>query len=539
MPTVTAHAEPCVLVIFGASGDLTHRKLVPSLSELERQGRLPEGMCVIGVSRTPMSDDEFREKMKAACREFDAGFEERAWRRLAERLHYLPGDAAEPMQKGGRETYAALSARIEELARARGIVKPSGSPNILFYLSVAPSLYEPIIENIGASGLVREGKRWCAINPADSSWQRIIVEKPFGSDLESAESLNRALGRVFEEEDTFRIDHYLGKELVQNILVMRFANTIFEPIWNRSYIDHVQVTAAEKVGVGSRAANFYDQAGALRDMVQSHLLQILALVAMEPPSLYDAASIMREKIKLFGAAKIVSEETAPKWAVFGRYGPDASKGEPAYVDEKGVDPSRGTETYAAMRLEFDNWRWAGVPIFLRSGKKLAEKLTEVVVQFKRPPTNPFAHISPSSRVRPPNRMIISIAPRESISIRIEGKVPGNGKSGSGGGGMAIDSAELELDYLERFGGEPQEAYGPLLLDAMRGDRTLFKHRDEVESGWRIVQPFLESRALRESIETYEPGTWGPAGADELIARGSPEEDRPRRWHNPGPGADGN
>ena len=241
MSTVTAQPEPCVLVIFGASGDLTQRKLVPSLYELERRGRLPQGLCVIGVSRTPMSDEEFREKMRASCKEFASSFDEKDWPKLASRLFYHAGDAAET----GGDTYATLSKRIDELAQERKIVKPSCSPNILFYLSVAPTLYEPIISNIGLSGLITEGKRWCAINPAESSWQRIIVEKPFGTDLRSAQSLNRALGRVFEEEDIFRIDHYLGKELVQNILVMRFANTIFEPLWNRSYIDHVQVTAVE------------------------------------------------------------------------------------------------------------------------------------------------------------------------------------------------------------------------------------------------------------------------------------------------------
>jgi len=527
MSTVTAQPEPCVLVIFGASGDLTQRKLVPALYELEHQGRLPKGMCVIGMSRTPMSDEDFRAKMKESCREFATGFDEAHWPRLAARLHYHVGDAAEPTGAG----YDGLAKRINQLAEANGLVKPSGSPNILFYLSVAPQLYEPIIANIGASGLLTEGKRWCAIDPAASSWQRIIVEKPFGTDLQSAVLLNKALGRVFDEEDIFRIDHYLGKELVQNILVMRFANTIFEPIWNRSYIDHVQVTAVEKVGVGSRAANFYDQAGALRDMIQSHLLQILALIAIEPPSRFEAGAIMREKIKLFGAAKIARPEDVPRLGVLGRYGPDPVTGEPGYAEEKGVDPARRTETFAAIRLDFDNWRWAGVPFFLRSGKKCAAKLTEVVIQFKRPPTDPFVAINgeaagggaASESLRMPNRLIIGIAPHEGISLRLEAKRPG--------AGLHIDSAELNLDYLERFGGETQEAYGPLILDAMRGDRTLYKHRDEVESGWAICQPFLDSAALRDALATYTPGGWGPAEADDLIARGTPPGEPPRRWHN--------
>ncbi|MBX3356834.1 MAG: glucose-6-phosphate dehydrogenase [Phycisphaeraceae bacterium] len=518
---VSATADACVLVIFGASGDLTHRKLVPALFELDHARRLPKGLQVIGMARTPMSDDEFRAKMRESAAKFASGFDAGEWDEFAKRLHYHAGDAAAP------DAMPPLAKRIESVAVAAGIQKKSGSANVLFYLSVAPGLYEPIIANIGSCGLVSEGKRWCSIDPAGASWQRIIVEKPFGQDLHSAESLNRALGRVFEEDDIFRIDHYLGKELVQNILVMRFANSIFEPVWNRVHVDHVQVTAAETVGVGSRAANFYDAAGAMRDMIQSHLLQVLALVAMEPPSLYDAGAIMREKIKLFNTARPVPAEKLPLWATFGRYGPDPAKSEPAYADEKGVDPARRTDTFAAMRLEFDNWRWAGVPFYIRSGKKMATKLTEVVVQFRRPPTNPFRVIRPDSEERPGNRLVISIAPHEGITLRIEGKVPG--------AGIKLDSADLDLNYLERFGGEPVEAYGPLMLDAMRGDRTLYKHRDEVESGWRICQPFLDCEPLRSSIHTYTPGSWGPGAADELIQRDSPN---PRSWHNPQPEAKG-
>jgi glucose-6-phosphate 1-dehydrogenase len=462
-----------------------------------------------------MSDDAFREKLQPSAKKFSGHYEDGTWKSFAQRVHYEPLDATDP------GAMKALSDRIEKLAGERALNKSTGSPNILFYLSVAPDLYEPIIANIGTSGLVAEGKRWCSLNQGDTPWQRIIVEKPFGSDLESAASLNRALGRVFEEESIFRIDHYLGKELVQNILVMRFANSIFEPMWNRNHVDHVQVTAAETVGVGSRAANFYDAAGAMRDMIQSHLLQILALVAIEPPSAYDSAAIMREKIKLFNSARPVAEQDIPKFGVFGRYGADPATGEPSYEQEKGVEGARRTETYAAMRVEFDNWRWAGVPFFLRSGKKLAAKLTEVVVQFKRPPTNIFGHVSPSSAERPPNRLIINIAPREGISLRIEGKVPGSG--------LRLDSAKLDLDYVERFGGEPIEAYGPLILDAIRGDRILYKHRDEVETGWRICDPFLQNPTLRAGIQTYQPGGWGPAAADAMM--GGPGGGD-RAWHNP-------
>ena len=530
MPNVpnnpSAPPEPCVIVIFGASGDLTHRKLIPSLYDLRRQGALPEKTKIMGVSRTPMTDDEFRAKLRPSAEKFAGHFDAAAWDEFAKSVHYQPGDAAE-MTQGD-----PISSRIQTLAKEVGILKSAGGdgggmPNILFYLSVAPNLYEPIIGAIGMAGLVAEGKRWCSLNPQDSSWQRIIIEKPFGWDLESAKSLNRALGRVFEEEATFRIDHYLGKEVVQNIAVLRFANSIFEPLWNRNHVDHVQVTANETVGVGTRAA-YYDAGtgGALRDMVQSHLLQVLAMVAMEPPSEFGADAIMREKIKLFNSASPLDVERAHEFGVFGRYDADAAKGEPAYVKEQGVNPANNTETYAAVQLGFDNWRWSGVPFYLRSGKKMATKLTEVVVVFKRPPTQLFRHLDVTPESRPANRIVINIAPTEGISLRVDGKVPGGALGGSGG--FKIASAKLDMDYQKTFGGEAIEAYGPLILDAIRGDRTLYKHRDEVESSWRICQPFLDSRKVRQQIETYPSGSWGPAGADRMLGKEG------RQWHNPPP-----
>ncbi|MDX2115527.1 MAG: glucose-6-phosphate dehydrogenase [Planctomycetota bacterium] len=517
--TLSNAPDACVLVIFGASGDLTQRKLIPALVELDHQGRLPSGLCVLGISRTEMSDAAWREKLRASAEKFAGGFSAKGWDSFARRLHYQPADAAEA------GAYGSINARIRAVAQEHGGLRSGQEmPNILFYLSVAPQLYEPIIDAIGASGLVYEGKRWCSINASETPWQRIIVEKPFGTDLASATNLNRVLGRVFEEESIYRIDHYLGKELVQNILVMRFANTIFEPMWSNAYVDHVQVTAAESVGVGRRAGNFYDGAGAVRDMIQSHLLQVLALVAMEPPSVYDTDAIRREKIKVINTARVVPVSEAHQYAVLGRYGASGDAGDDdggkAYTELDGVDAARRTETYGAVRVHFDNWRWSGVPFYLRSGKKMARKLTEIVVQFKQPPVDLFRKIEGIGR-RPANRIIINIAPEDGVSLRFEAKVPGPK--------LDVGSVKMDMDYTKAFNAAAIEAYGPLMLDAMRGDQTLYKHRDEVEIGWRLIQPMLESERVRAGIETYAAGSWGPAGADELLARDG------RAWHNPAKG----
>jgi glucose-6-phosphate 1-dehydrogenase len=512
MPAMAASKpEPCVIVIFGASGDLTSRKLIPALYEMAHANALPEGTCVVGISRTNMSDDQWRDKLQPWVKQHAKGYEESAWRQFAKRIFYFSGDAAR------LETYAPLGQRLNALARHFRI-----KCNVLFYLSVAPTLYEPIIGCIEQSGLIFEGKRWCSLNAATMPWQRIIVEKPFGVDAASAASLNRALGRAFEEDAIYRIDHYLAKELVQNLLAFRFANTIFEPIWNHRYVDHVQITAAETVGVGNRA-DFYDQAGAMRDMIQSHLLQVLALVAMEPPTSYTPNNIRSEKIKIIEAIQPTPLDRLCEFAALGQYAGDDE--EPAYHLNPRVKRGTLTETYAAISLRFDNWRWAGTPFYLRTGKRMAVKRTEIVVQFKMPPADLFRTLPMNGTAgvtdRPANQIVMEIAPQERVSLRFEGKVPGPG--------MKLDSVTMDFDYAKRFHAQPIEAYGPLILDAMRGDQTLYKHRMEVENAWDAVMPFLgpeSNDSIRKNIHgNYAPGSWGPKSADSLIARHG------RAWHN--------
>ncbi len=502
--------EPCLLVIFGASGDLTKRKLIPALFELYRQGQLPEHFAVMGVSRSPLSDDDFRQR----AREFaakDKRFDDAAWQTFARCLHYHAADATV------FDDFESIKVRLCELS-----VDHQTGENVLFYLSVAPDLYEPIITNIGGSGLVTEGQRWCSLARTALPWQRIVVEKPFGHDLASAQHLNRVLGRVFEEEAVFRIDHYLGKETVQNLMVFRFANVIWEPLWNRNYIDNVQITAAETVGVEGRGG-YYEGAGAMRDMIQSHLLQLMATIAMEPPNSFKAFDIRTEQRKVLEAVRDVPADRVHDFAVRAQYGPGQINGKTyvAYTQEKGVAPDSNTDTYAAMRLHIDNFRWQGVPFLLRTGKAMKRKLTQMVIYFKPTPHCMFTDSTAGGIPceLKPNRLVINVQPDEGISLRFEGKVPGQG--------VNVKSAILDFDYTEQFGGHIPEAYGHLLLDAMVGDRSLFKDRHEIEAAWRIVMPVLrewESHA-REQMHTYEAGSWGPAAAEDLF-RGS------GHWHNP-------
>jgi len=501
--------DHCLLVIFGASGDLTKRKLVPALYELCRNRQLPRHCGILGVSRTKMTDDQFREKMKPWCEKQD-GFTEESWAHFRERLHYEPCDATEL-----KEFQDKLKPRIEALSEEH-----ETRENVLFYLSVAPGLYDPIIMNIGATGMVTEGKRWCSLNREHAPWQRIIVEKPFGHDLKSAEHLNRVLGRVFEEEAIFRIDHYLGKETVQNLLVFRFANSIWEPLWNRMYVDHVQITAAETVGVEGRGS-FYEKAGALRDMIQSHLLQVMAVLAMEPPTSHRAADLRVEQRKVLEAVRPLSKQQVPTAAVRGQYAGGEVDGKtiPGYREEEDVADDSQTDTFAALRVQIDNWRWEGVPFFLRTGKAMHRKLTQIVVTFKPTPHQIFTEAEYKPYADRPNRLVINVQPDEGINLKFKAKVPGTA--------MTIDSAVLDFDYMEKFGGQQREAYGHLLLDAMQGDQSLFKDRHEIEAAWRIVTPVMEHWAEhpQDDLPNYEAGSWGPAAADALIA-GHGE------WRNP-------
>lgn len=502
-------SDPCVLVIFGASGDLTRRKLIPALYELHQKNQLHERTVILGVSRTKLSDDGFRDLVCPGCMKSD-DFDDSSWVEFAKRLRYTAADSTDP------EQFKDVVVRIANLQVEHGT-----GDHLLLYLSLAPHLYDPVINNIGASSLVTEGKRWCSLNRDQMPWQRIVVEKPFGHDLESAAHLNRVLGRVFEDESVYRIDHYLGKETVQNLTVFRFANSIFEPLWNRQYVEHVQITAAETVGVEDRGP-YYDTSGAMRDMIQSHLLQVMALVAMEAPNSMRADDLRSEQRKVLQAVRPIEFDEVPHVAVRGQYGPGEVNGEimKGYREESRVDPESQTDTYAAMRLDIDNWRWQGVPFYLRTGKRMRRKLTQLVITFRPTPHTLFRDFTSASGKRPPNRLVINVQPDEGISLRFEGKVPGTE--------MKIKSAVMDFDFVEQFHEEVPEAYAPLLLDAMQGDQSLYKDRHELEASWRIMMPVLEHWKAypRDDLPNYKCGSWGPAAADAMLYRHGVQ------WHNP-------
>ncbi|MGH9970935.1 MAG: glucose-6-phosphate dehydrogenase [Pyrinomonadaceae bacterium] len=484
-------AEPCIVVIFGATGDLTRRKLLPALYRLAQQQLIPPEFAVVGTARHPMSDDDYRAMMHAALAQFDDEdtIDETAWTSFAGGIFYVPGDF------GNLETCLRLKSRLAEIDAQR---KTRG--NRLFYLATAPEFFGIIADQLGRARMAQ---------PEEPAWSRIIVEKPFGRDLESARALNAQLAAVFKEEQIYRIDHYLGKETVQNLLVFRFANSIFEPLWNRQYIDHVQITNAEALGVEGRGA-YYEQAGAVRDMIQSHVFQVTSLIAMEPPVVLTPNSVRDEKFKAMQSVRPIPADRVDEFAVRGQYGPGTVLGETVvgYRQEPGVNPESSTETFAALKLNLDNWRWADVPFYLRSGKRLAKRVTEIAIQFK---TVPHQLFTDSDQPLEPNVLIIRIQPNEGISLRFGAKLPGQA--------MRIRWVNMDFRYGSSFGVKPPEAYERLLLDCMLGDSTLYARRDMVERGWEIVTPILEAwKQPAPDFPNYEAGSWGPRSAFDLIER---------------------
>lgn len=497
-----AVAPPTTLFLFGAHGDLVKRLLMPALYNLSRDGLLGSNVHIVGVDHNAISDVDFAKKLEDFIREDAAGkvseggaepLDPELWRQLASRISYVQGDFLDDA------TYSDLAEKI----------KTTGTSNAVFYLATAPRFFSEVAKRLGSSGLLEE---------TDDSFRRVVVEKPFGSDLPSAEALNACLLKVMTEKQLYRIDHYLGKETVQNILVSRFSNGLFESFWNNHYIDHVQITAAETVGVETRGS-FYEHTGALRDMVPNHLFQLLAMIAMEPPAAFGADAVRGEKAKVIGAIRPWSEEEALANSVRGQYAQNTVDGQSiaGYREEPNVSPESTTETFVALKVMIDNWRWVGVPFYLRSGKRMSVRDTEIAICFKAAPYAQFRHTE-VERLKP-NYLIIQIQPNEGMGFDLLAKRPGPT--------LELESIQLGFAYKDFFEMQPSTGYETLIFDCLAGDQTLFQRADNIENGWRAVQPFLDAWSKNTSVELYKSGENGPSGADELLERDG------REWHSIG------
>src|ERR1700682_5843991 len=492
-------SDPCAVVLFGASGDLAKRKVIPAMYDLAVHKGLGPRYAILGFSRTAMNDETFRTALGEAAKSMSevGPIDPQKWEEFAGNLHYQTGDYNDP------NAYAQLAKRLTELDKEKNL-----GGNRLFYLSTPPEVYQSIVEQLGRAGLAKP--------TSANSWVRIIIEKPFGRDLASAKELNQIVLNVFDEQQVYRIDHYLGKDTVQNLLVLRFGNGIFEPLWNRNYVDHVQITAAETLGV-ERRGGFYENTGALRDMIQSHVLQLTSLVAVEPPASFDATSVRNEKLKVLQSIRPFNLEMVAQAVVRGQYGPGQLNGKPApgYRQEPGVSPTSRTETFVAVKLLIDNWRWAGVPFYLRTGKRLAKRSTEIVIEFRRAP-----HMVFRERDLEPNRLVLNIQPDEGVSVSFVAKRPGTE--------MSIGNVTMDFKYKEGFGEAPRSAYATLVNDCVRGDATLFDRGDNVEAAWALIDPILEvwTSVKIAGVPQYPAGSWGPHESDVLLERDG------RHWHNP-------
>jgi glucose-6-phosphate 1-dehydrogenase len=500
VPAQQRPAPPCAIVIFGASGDLTHRKLMPALFDLFQDGLLTRNFAVVGFSRSPLRDDDFRRMARDGLAHRASGttpLDDKTWEQFSNSLHYISGQFNEPA------SYKLLCERLEKIDASHGT-----QGNRLFYMATPPELFTDITAQLGAAGLHQRR--------TESGFVRLVIEKPFGVDLETARDLNHSVQAVFRESQVFRIDHYLGKETVQNILAFRLANGIFEPIWNRNFVDHVQLTVAETVGVEQRGG-YYDEIGAFRDVVENHMLQLLSIVAMEPPVVFEAEPVRDEKLKVLKALRRIPPEQTGEFTLRGQYTSGKIDGNAvsSYRGEEKVAPDSWTETFVVMRLQIDNWRWAGTPFYLRHGKRLPKRATEIAIQFKRAPQMFF----PGEELLEPNVLAMRIQPDEGISLQFGAKVPGPT--------MSLQEVDMNFLYRSSFAVTQSDAYERLLLDAMLGDRTLFTRADEVEQAWAWAEDIQAGWSERpNNVHFYPAGTWGPAWADAFIERDG------RQWRRP-------